>query len=126
MSYISIKKRKKLGLPWRSSGWDSALPLQGAWVRPLVRELRSSMPCGVAKKKKKLNMPCKTDVRGSKFYLANSQILKKIGKEYMLIRNHTSSLLPVVCKYKERLHIKEICFFPLVANTGPGIKIFLK
>ena len=28
------------------------LPLQGAWVLSLIRELRSHMPCGVAKKKK--------------------------------------------------------------------------
>ena len=26
------------------------LPLQGAWVQSLVRELRSHMPCGVAEK----------------------------------------------------------------------------
>ena len=35
-----------VGLPWWSSGWDSVLPLQGAWVRSLVRELRSCMPWG--------------------------------------------------------------------------------
>ena len=29
------------GLPWRSSGWDSVLPLKGTWVQSLVRELRS-------------------------------------------------------------------------------------
>ena len=28
-----------MGLPWWSSGWDSELPMQGAWVRSLVREL---------------------------------------------------------------------------------------
>ena len=27
------------GLPWRSSGQDSALPIQGAWVQFLLREL---------------------------------------------------------------------------------------
>ena len=27
------------GLPWWSSGYDSALPMQGAWVRFLAREL---------------------------------------------------------------------------------------
>ena len=32
------------GLPWWSSGWDSVLPMQGAWVRSLVRELRSTCP----------------------------------------------------------------------------------
>ena len=40
-----------LGLPWRSTGWGSALPLQGVWVRSLVGELRSHMLRGVAKKK---------------------------------------------------------------------------
>ena len=40
------------GLPWWSSGWDSMIPLQGAWVWSLVGELRSHMLCGVAKKKK--------------------------------------------------------------------------
>ena len=28
----------------------TALPLQGAWVQPLVRELRSHMPCSMVKK----------------------------------------------------------------------------
>ena len=41
------------GLPWRSSGWDTMLPLQGAWVQALVRELGSHMPPGAAKKKKR-------------------------------------------------------------------------
>ena len=42
-----------LGLPWRSSGWHSALPMQGARVRSLVGELGSHMLHGAAKKKKK-------------------------------------------------------------------------
>ena len=29
------------------------LPMQGAWVQSLVRELRSHKSCGIAKKKKK-------------------------------------------------------------------------
>ena len=43
-----------MGLPWRSSDWDTALPMQGPWVQSLVRELRSHMPCGEAIKKKKV------------------------------------------------------------------------
>ena len=38
------------GLPWRSSGWDSALPLQGTQVRFLAGELRSGMLCRADKK----------------------------------------------------------------------------
>ena len=30
----------------------AVLPMQGAWVPSLVRELRSHMPCSVAEKKK--------------------------------------------------------------------------
>ena len=45
---------QRLGLPWRSSGWDSEPPMQGAWVRSLVGELRSHM-LHMAKKKKKAN-----------------------------------------------------------------------
>ena len=41
------------GLPWQSGGKDSAIPMQGARVPPLVRELRSRMPRSSAKKKKK-------------------------------------------------------------------------
>ena len=41
------------GLPWRSSGWVSELPLQGVWVPSLVGELRSCKP---AAKKKKENV----------------------------------------------------------------------
>ena len=40
----------EFGVPCLSSGWDSMLPLQGAWVQPLVRELRSHMPCSMVKK----------------------------------------------------------------------------
>ena len=36
--------------PW--GGWDSLLPLQGAWVQSLIRKPRSLMPCGTAKKEK--------------------------------------------------------------------------
>ena len=38
------------GLPWQSSGSDSAFPLQGPWVQSLVRELGPLMPHGIAKK----------------------------------------------------------------------------
>ena len=38
-----IYKMKDWGLPWRSSGEDSTLPLWRAQVQPLVGELRSCM-----------------------------------------------------------------------------------
>ena len=44
---------KVSGLPWCSNGWDSVLPIQEVWVRSLVRELRSLMLRGMAKKFKK-------------------------------------------------------------------------
>ena len=37
----------------RSSGYDSVLPLQEVGVQSVVRELRSHMLCGEAKKEKK-------------------------------------------------------------------------
>lgn len=37
------------GIPWPSGGWDSELPLQGARVPSLIRELRSRKPGGAAK-----------------------------------------------------------------------------
>ena len=43
-----------MGLPWRSSGQDSTLPLQGTRVRSLVSELRSHKPHSVAEKKRKI------------------------------------------------------------------------
>ena len=44
-------KTSILGLPWQSSGWESALQMQGAWVRSLDGELGSLMPHGAAKEK---------------------------------------------------------------------------
>ena len=41
------------GLPWWPSGKDPVLPMQGAQVRSLVKELRSHISCSMAKKKKK-------------------------------------------------------------------------
>ena len=49
---ILRQKNKFDGLPWRSSGWDSVLPLQGAQAPSLVGELRSRKPRGMAKKTK--------------------------------------------------------------------------
>ena len=46
--YLAMKNNEVLGLPWQSSGYDSTLPLQGVWVRSLVKELRSHMPCHAA------------------------------------------------------------------------------
>lgn len=40
LDLLSFANESLLGLPWRPSGQDSELPLQGAWVRPPVRELR--------------------------------------------------------------------------------------
>ena len=45
-------KRWVWGIPWQSSGSNSALSLSMAWVQPLIPELRSHKPCDVAKKKK--------------------------------------------------------------------------
>ena len=50
----SLKKNTEFqGIPWQSSGQDSVLPLQGAWVQSLVGELRSHMPRSAAKTKNK-------------------------------------------------------------------------
>ena len=47
----ALIKEARLGLPWKSSGLDSMLPMQGALVRPLVRELRSRVLHSVKIKK---------------------------------------------------------------------------
>ena len=49
-------KETEEGLPWWPSGKDPVLPMQGAQVRSLVKELRSHISCGMAKKKKKKTM----------------------------------------------------------------------
>ena len=46
----AVKSRSALGIPWWSSGWDSVLPLQGAWVQSVIRELRFHMMWGQKKK----------------------------------------------------------------------------
>ena len=45
-----------MGLPWWSSGENSALLMQEVQVQFLVRELRSHMPLGMTKKKKKIKI----------------------------------------------------------------------
>ena len=49
---LHFKSSNYEGLPWQSSGLDSAVSLQRVWVWSLVRELRSHKPCSVVKKKK--------------------------------------------------------------------------
>ena len=47
-----VNKTDTIRTSLRSSGQDSELLLQRAWVRSLVRELRSCMLCGMGKKTK--------------------------------------------------------------------------
>ena len=55
--FLQLSIFKKLsglkGLSWQPSGYDPVLPTQGARVQSLVRELRSHVAHGVAKKKQK-------------------------------------------------------------------------
>lgn len=48
----NLRKKNKQGLPWQSSGYDSALPLQRVRVPFLVWELRSFAPGGTVNNKK--------------------------------------------------------------------------
>ena len=53
---ILVNRNNGLGVPWWSSGYDSALPLWRAWVWSLVGEPRSPKPCGAAKEKQKMTL----------------------------------------------------------------------
>ena len=57
-AFLTFKKWFIGGLPWRSSGYNSSLPMQRAWILSLVGEIRSHMPCDVAK-----NIFKKTDLQ---------------------------------------------------------------
>ena len=50
--YFSLNKRLKEGFPSWFSSLNSALPLQGAQIWSLTRELISCLPCCVARKKR--------------------------------------------------------------------------
>ena len=56
------------------------LSLQGAWVQFLVRELRSCLLCGAAKKKKKTSIIIKTALPTSKVKDNIKQYIEK-GKQ---------------------------------------------
>ena len=45
-SHSINKNRFKMDFPWWSSGWDSTLSMQEAWVLSLVREVLHAMGCG--------------------------------------------------------------------------------
>ena len=67
LNCLKLQKYPMLWLPRWSSGQDSAIPMLGMWVRSLVRELRSHMPCSLDKKKKKI--PCWLQINPSFKYL---------------------------------------------------------
>lgn len=49
---VEFGSRTRRGLPWRSSGENSALPVQGTWVPSLYWELRLHKPWSWGKKNK--------------------------------------------------------------------------
>ena len=67
-------------LPWRSSGWDSVLPVQGTQVPSLVGELGFHMPHGMAKKN-----PQKTKTTVCQ-KLGNSYEMEKFLKRHKLLK----------------------------------------
>lgn len=48
---VFLQNKPYMGIPWRSSGHDSALPLQGAWIRSLVggTKILQATQCGQKK-----------------------------------------------------------------------------
>ena len=61
--------------------WKSALPMQGAWVWSLVRELRSHVLCNAAKKKKeKLKGTFQCGIPKSFFILYRRLLLQHVQK----------------------------------------------
>ena len=75
---LSIGKDVK-GLPWQSNGEDSMLPLQGAQVQTLVRDLRSPM---LHDRKKKAGMDVKLILldRNLQYYPSQVFLLQQISK----------------------------------------------
>ena len=67
------------GLPWQSNGEDSMLPLQGAQVQTLVRDLRSPM---LHDRKKKAGMDVKLILldRNLQYYPSQVFLLQQISK----------------------------------------------
>ena len=63
--------RNILGIPWWSSSSDSALPMQGAWVRSLARELRFHVLHDAAKERKNEKVFKKTSIN----YLISNIVL---------------------------------------------------
>ena len=48
--HFLFSKGGHVGLPWRFSGEDHALPLQGVQIQSLIGKLRSHISCGKAEK----------------------------------------------------------------------------
>ena len=56
---VRWRQNRVIELPWWSSGWDSTLSVQGAWVRASVRKLGSHMPHSMAKQMSKKQLSSK-------------------------------------------------------------------
>ena len=69
-----VRRCPAQGIPWWPSGWDFTLPFVGAWVRSLVRELRSSSHTVWPIKKERKKM--------SRFSLIISKILSLGDDDY--------------------------------------------
>ena len=121
-------------LPWPSSGWDSALPTRGAQLRSLVRELRSHMPCGTAKKtkqnkqkqttkqkfKKSTTIPLDSTNREQNFH--NEKLFKRHLLFYLVAELSFSWIAEVDSRWAKQHSLTSFPqFLPLPAsNLRPG------
>ena len=77
---LSVFRQVPLGLPW-SFRYDSALPLQGPWVRSLIKELRSYMPQSIAKNKNKKHLYTNPlNAQFLSFFLCKVLIVRDLNK----------------------------------------------
>ena len=84
----ALKIRRIWGLPWWSSGWDTTLPLQGAWVRSPVGELgfhRSQDPAPgppIKRKMRKIEQQNTRELHGMKNNCMHGQLGQILDKRY--------------------------------------------
>ena len=127
-------KETEEGLPWWPSGKDSVLPMQGAQVRSLVKELRSHISCSMAKKKKRQwkdlhiqNLSRKCSKKEKREWVSfhfgdreDSKFLMYLSAELLTVFN--PKMIPTTCVCMLSLHLCPTLCDPMDCSP-PGSSI---
>ena len=102
LPHLAFKRAQ--GLPWWPGGYDSVLPMQGTWLWSLVGDLKSRMPCSMARKLKKFHSHTARRHETASAQVTNDYVLNQTDSVVSLVPDPSVAPTLLTCLLCEDCH----------------------